>query len=96
MRRCHLAILAAAFVATPALAQDVDMATIKCKDFLASSKADIGNILIWLEGYYTKESDPPILHADKMAQDAKSLSNYCNAHGDDDIIKAAEAVMPVK
>ena len=31
-----------------------------------------------------------------LGGNAKGLSDYCNAHRDDDIIKAAEAVMPVK
>jgi hypothetical protein len=51
---------------------------------------------VWLEGFYTKENDPPIMYADKTTKDAKKLSEYCNAHGDDDVIKAADAVMPVK
>jgi acid stress chaperone HdeB len=96
--------LLAAFAATAALAisvpafadEDVDMSTIKCKDFLASSKDNIGTILVWLEGYYTKENDPPILHIDKMKKDAGSLGAYCKTHGDDNIIKAADQVMPVK
>ena len=36
------------------------------------------------------------MYQDKTVKDAKSLAEYCTAHGDDDIIKAAEAVMPVK
>ena len=33
---------------------------------------------------------------EKTKKDAKALSDYCNAHASDDVIKAAEAVMPVK
>jgi len=79
-----------------AYAQDMDMTKIKCKEFISAQKDQIAIILAWLEGYYTKESDPPIIFADKMTKDAKNLSAYCNAHGDDDIIEAAEKVMPVK
>jgi len=80
----------------PAAAEDIDMAKITCKDFLASSDADIGTILVWLEGYYTKENDPPILHVDKMTKDGKAMGGYCATHGEDGIIKAADTVMPVK
>ena len=59
-------------------------------------KDEIGTILTWLEGYYTKENAPPIMYADKTVKDAKALSEYCNAHPDQDIIKAADEVMPVK
>jgi hypothetical protein len=89
-------MFAAAFVAGPAAAEDLDFSKIKCKDFVAAPKDQISTILTWLEGFYTKEDAPPILYADKTIKDAKGLGDYCRAHGDDDVIKAAEAVMPVK
>lgn len=79
-----------------AKAEDLDFSKIKCGDFISSPKDQIGIILAWLEGYYTKQDDPPVIYMDKMTKDAKNLSAYCNEHRDDDIIKAAEAVMPVK
>jgi acid stress chaperone HdeB len=92
-------ILAAALQSVffqPARADDIDLSTIKCSEFVSSKPADIGNIMIWLEGYYTKENDPPILHSDKMMKDGKNLGDYCRAHPDTGLIDAAEAVMPVK
>ena len=83
-------------VAAPASAQDLDFSKIKCKEFIAAPKDQISTILTWLEAYYTKENDPPIMFADKTMKDAKKLSEYCNANGDDDIIKAADKIMPVK
>ena len=80
----------------PAMAQDLDFSKITCKEFVSAPKDEIGTILTWLEAYYTKENAPPILYADKTLKDAQSLSAYCNAHGEDDIIKAADTVMPVK
>ena len=95
--KSKLLVLALALAAvSPAYAQDMDMTKIKCKEFISAPKDQISIILAWLEGYYTKESDSPIIFADKMTKDAKSLSAYCNAHGDDDIIQAADKVMPVK
>src|SRR6202044_2479684 len=86
----------AALVAAPALAEDLDFSKISCKDFISAPKDQAGTILVWLEGFYTKENDPPIMYEAKTMKDAKGLSDYCNLHNDDDIIKAAEAVMPVK
>ena len=77
-------------------ADDLDMSKIICKDFLSSPKDKIAIILAWLEGYYTRENDPPIIYSDKMVKDAKNLSAYCNDHSDDDIVHAADRVMPVK
>ncbi|MGP0061627.1 MAG: HdeA/HdeB family chaperone [Beijerinckiaceae bacterium] len=95
--RLHLAsLLVALLVAAPAVAEDLDFSKIKCSEFVAAPKDQIGTILTWLEGYYTKENAPPIMYADKIVKDAKALGDYCRAHGDDDVIKAAETVMPVK
>ena len=89
-------VAAALFVTASASAQDLDFSKITCKEFISAPKDQIGTILVWLEGYYTKDSDPPIMYAEKTVKDAKNLSAYCNAHGDDAITKAAEDVMPVK
>jgi hypothetical protein len=89
-------VVATVMVATPALAEDLDFSKIKCKEFVAAPKDEIGTVLTWLEGYYTKEDSPPILFEQKTVKDAKGLGDYCRANPDDDIIKAAEKVMPVK
>jgi hypothetical protein len=89
-------IAASVLAASNASAQDLDFSKIKCKEFISGSKDQIGTILTWLEGYYTKENAPPVLHVDKMMKDAEKLGTYCRDHGDDDIIKAADTVMPVK
>ncbi len=95
MRRfIAIALLIAATAAVQA--QDMDVSKISCKEFISSPKDQIGTILTWLEGYYTKENAPPIMYADKTVKDAKALSAYCNEHPTDDLIKAAETVMPVE
>jgi hypothetical protein len=94
--RSVIFVAALLLVVSSAAAQDLDFSKIKCKEFIAAPKDEVGTILTWLEAYYTKENAPPILYADKTLKDAQNLSTYCNAHGDDDIIKAADTVMPVK
>lgn len=96
LKRIAFFVAAGLVVTSTASAQDLDFSKIKCKDFLSAPKDQIATILTWLEGYYTKENAPPILYVDKIVKDAQKLSAYCNANGDDDIIKAADTVMPVK
>jgi hypothetical protein len=96
VKRIAFFVAASAVAVSNAHAQDLDFSKIKCKDFIAAPKDQIGTILTWLEGYYTKENAPPILYVDKLMKDAEKLGAYCRAHGDDDIIKAADTVMPVK
>jgi HdeA/HdeB family len=54
-------VAAAMLVAVPAMALDLDFSKVMCKEFVSASKDEIGTILTWLEGYYTKENDPPIM-----------------------------------
>lgn len=96
LKRLALFATAGLLAASTASAQDLDFSKIKCKDFIAAPKDQIATILTWLQGYYTKENAPPILYVDKTVKDAQKLGEYCRAHGDDDIIKAADTVMPVK
>jgi hypothetical protein len=96
MKLFFASILVTTFVAAPAIAQDLDFSKITCKEFISAPKEEIATILVWLEGFYTKENDPPIMYAEKTKKDAAGLSDYCNAHVDVDVIKAADAVMPVK
>lgn len=84
------------FAVSSASAQDLDFSKVTCKDFISAPKDQIGTMLAWLEGFYTKESDPPILYQDKTVKDAKALSAYCNEHTGDPLTTAADAVMPVK
>ena len=90
------AFVAAGLIAAalPARADDIDMSSIKCSDFVSSKKDDIAIILAWLEGYYTKSK--PILYVDKMQKDAAALSEYCNKNKDDGLIKAADSVVQAK
>ena len=88
--------LALGLVAAPAVARDLDFSKITCKQFISAPKDQITVILTWLEGYYTKEDSPPVMFADKTQKDAKALAEHCAANPDDDLIKAAEKVMPAK
>ena len=88
-------ILAAAclFAAAPAQAQKLDLSTVTCKQFLETSKENVSLILMWLEGYYTDEDDPPIVDFDKMKTDAEKLAEYCAKNPTSGLITAAEEVV---
>lgn len=63
--------------ATCGMADVIDLSTMKCSEFLKSSKDDVGSTLAWLDGYYKDEDDPPIIDTDKFVQNAKKLAAYC-------------------
>jgi acid stress chaperone HdeB len=93
--RFLLGTLTATLIAavTPASAQKLDLSTITCKQFLESSTENRALMLVWLQGYWTDEDDPPILDFDKMTRDADKLGTYCRANPNSGLITAATAVM---
>lgn len=76
----------------PATAQKVDLSTITCKQFLTSSKENIGLILMWMTGYYADQEAPPVIDFDKMKSDAGKVAEYCSTNPDHGLITAAEEV----
>jgi acid stress chaperone HdeB len=83
-------VACALVLAAPAYADRFDFSTLKCKEFLAKDKEEVGVILAWLDGYYKNENDPPIFDTDKFLANAKKLGEYCGAHPDDGLITATD------
>ena len=79
--------------AAPVQAQQLDMSTVKCRDFVSSSKDNIALMLMWLQGYYSDEDASPIVDFDKMGKDAKKLGEYCARNPDHSVITAAEEAL---
>jgi acid stress chaperone HdeB len=73
-----------------AQAEILDLNTVKCKDFLASSKDEISHTLAWLDGYYMDEDAPAIIDFDKLKSNSTKLAEYCTAHPDVGVGAAAE------
>jgi acid stress chaperone HdeB len=84
---CAATLLAAA---TPVRADDIDLSTWTCQQFVSANKDDIGVILAWLDGYYKDEDDPPVIDTTKFVDNAKKLGEYCAAHPDIGLITATD------
>ncbi|HEX4408329.1 MAG TPA: HdeA/HdeB family chaperone [Xanthobacteraceae bacterium] len=86
--------MAAATIAccTPALAEDIDLSTMACKQFLTADDETIKLILTWLDGYYKDEDDPPVIETNQFVQNSKKLGDYCRSHPDQGLITAADKV----
>ena len=83
------------FGAAPAWADKLDFSQMKCSDFLALNKDEIGTTLSWLEGFYTTQDSAPVLDTDKIQTDGTSLAQYCSQHPDSGFIDAADQVVKV-
>ncbi len=85
------AVFAAVLLGTTAgMADVIDLSTMKCAEFLKSSKDDVGATLAWLDGYYKDEDDPPIIDTDKFVANAKKLAEYCVANPTVGLITATD------
>ena len=76
--------------ANPVRANDIDLSTWTCQQFVSANKDDIGVILAWLDGYYKDEDDPPVIDTTKFVDNAKKLGEYCSAHPDIGLITATD------
>jgi acid stress chaperone HdeB len=77
-------------VGAGAHAETIDLARIKCDELLATSKADIGYALAWLDAYYKNDDDPLIVDTDKFEADAKKLEEFCTANPGVGVMNASE------
>lgn len=77
----------------PLKAQQLDLSTVTCKDFIASDKETIGFILMWLEGYYSEQDAKPIVDFDKLKGNGSRLGEYCGKNPSHSLITAADDVM---
>jgi len=71
---CAVAVLG---LSSAAFAEKIDLSTMTCQKFQASSKDEIGIILTWLDAYYKDEDAPAVIDTDKFVANAKKLGEYC-------------------
>lgn len=92
------AFLIAAFIFLPsaALAERIDLNTVKCKEWMESSAEDIGLTVAWLDAYYMGDDDPPVMDFEKMKKNAGKLGKFCAANPDLGLGTAAEKVLGAK
>lgn len=88
-----LLVVAALLSPLPAQAQQLDLSTVTCKDFVSSDKETIGLILMWMEGYYSDQDAKPIVDFDKMKVNGGKLGEYCGKNPSHSLITAADDVM---
>ena len=95
MKRLMVLIAAASlWSAAPArAAEQLDLSTVKCSQFLQSSKENISLILMWLEGYYAEEDAPPVVDFEQMGENGKRLGEYCGKNPEHSVITAADKVI---
>ena len=87
------AIIVLAGAAPLPATETLDLSTLTCKDFLASSKDDMATILTWLHGYYRDKDDPPVIDFAKLKADEEKISQYCTENPTHALLTATDKVL---
>jgi acid stress chaperone HdeB len=58
-------------------AQEIDMTSLKCREFVNSKQETATNIMLWLSGYFTYEDDAQIINISKIKNKENQLKQYC-------------------
>ena len=69
------------------------MSTITCHEFAGLPPEQMANIMFWLEGYYTDESDPTTVDFAEFKSTLEKLRAYCSSNPSVGLLSAAEEIM---
>jgi acid stress chaperone HdeB len=86
-------VAAAVFVADRAHAQALDLAALKCKEFIQLPKDTTMAVTMWLDGHLTDEDDPPVLDLDRIREKADRLATFCAQSPEVGLLSAAEDII---
>jgi hypothetical protein len=76
--------------------QEIDMASLKCKDFTGSLQDQATSIMFWLNGYYTYEDDAPVINPTRLKSKENQLRQYCLDNESLPLLDASEIFMDKK
>jgi acid stress chaperone HdeB len=75
-------------------AETINLSTMRCAEFLTTSKEGIGYAAASLDAFYhTDEDDPLIVDSDKLQADAKKLADFCAANPEVRLMSASEKLL---
>lgn len=90
------AALGLVLTAPSGLAQDIDIASLKCADFAKGNQETATNIMLWLSGYFTYEDDPPVISLSRVSSKEHQLKQYCADNPLLPLLEASEIFMDKK
>ncbi|MBN9074531.1 MAG: hypothetical protein J0H34_23585 [Rhizobiales bacterium] len=90
IRTLALAAVATIAISSSALAEKIDLSTMKCSDFVKSDEQTVMVILSWIDGFYKDEDSSAIIDTDLFIENSKKLGEYCGQNPDIGVGTAAE------
>ena len=94
MRRYFPIALAAASIvlAGQAMAAEVDMAKVTCKEVGALPAAKTIGVAMWVNGYVHGKAGNAMVDTDKALANAEKIAEHCKSNPDSTVADAIEAV----
>jgi acid stress chaperone HdeB len=94
MKRTFPIALAAATIglAGQAMAAEVDVSKLTCKDIIAMQPMKIVAVALWASGYVHGKAGNAMVDTDKADANAGKIADYCKKNGDATLASALEAV----
>ena len=97
MTRHFLGMIASACVvlavpAVPAMAKEVDVSKLTCKEVGAMAPAKIVGIALWVSGYVHGKAGNSMIDTTKAHANAEKIAGYCKSNAGATLGSAVEAV----
>ena len=86
-------LLALALFTTPASAETIDLATVKCSELATMQGDDAAFLFTWLLGYAGGQAGTTTMDLSAMEQLGTQIGDYCGANPDVGILSAATEVL---
>ena len=75
-----------------AMAAEVDMSKLTCKEVAAMPAGRIVVVSVWMNGYVHGKAGNAMVDSDKAHANAEKLAEYCKANADSTVADAIEAL----
>jgi acid stress chaperone HdeB len=84
--------VAAIGLAGQALAKEVDMSKLTCKEVGAMPAAKTLGVAMWVNGYVHGKAGKPMVDGDMAHANAEKIADYCKSNTGSTLVDAIEAV----
>jgi acid stress chaperone HdeB len=94
MKIVRISFAVVALLCAPAARADtLEFSKVTCEEFVKADPATIGNLMMWLGGYYMGDEDDPVIDFDKLKKQGGELGKYCAENPTAKLSDAAEKIM---
>ncbi|ODT13921.1 MAG: hypothetical protein ABS35_36420 [Kaistia sp. SCN 65-12] len=79
-------------LAVPAMAKEVDVSKLTCKQVGAMSPAKIVGVAMWMSGFMHGKAGNTMVDGEKAHANAEKIAAYCKSNGSATLASAVDAV----